>query len=229
MTDMSTTNPALFLPFTRFLSYAHGAFSECEGSEPWFQDVTTLDEPTTGIRVHLGPSTAAAAERLVTSQDLAVHGRGAPGGEIQFPAECKYCTGSLIQERDNLPCGSHRWYHRTGFAVAVTCESCGWWKLCKYRRGEMDDPFEPVMAVTAYFFEGIVYDFQNEPSARSVEVIRRQLARKQVDLTTITPRDLELVVGAVLRDFHGSVVHHVGGPGDGGLDLLVSEAPPPIA
>lgn len=71
------------------------------------------------------------------------------------------------------------------------------------------------------FHEAIVHSFDISLINRPVLKLRRELQKREVDLRSISPKELEIVVGSVLRDYLNCTVRHVGGPGDEGIDLLL--------
>src|SRR5207248_1865634 len=56
---------------------------------------------------------------------------------------------------------------------------------------------------------------------RPVLKLRQEIQRRELDLRSISPKELEIVAGSVLRDYLDCTVRHVGGPGDQGIDLLL--------
>lgn len=69
--------------------------------------------------------------------------------------------------------------------------------------------------------EGIVYRFDVDDVDTPLFHLRKELLRKTISLTDLSPREMELVVGSVLRDLFDVRVEHIGGPGDSGIDLLL--------
>lgn len=114
-------------------------------------------------------------------------------------------------------------------AIISECPSCGWWRLVKALSTTAINDFDRLESGTHFIYEGIIHRFKSERSDRYIEAIRRRLAQRKVDLCSISPKNLEKLVGAIFRDHFGYDVRHVGGPGDGGVDLLVGETRDPIA
>ena len=54
-----------------------------------------------------------------------------------------------------------------------------------------------------------------------LDALRRYIANHPKDLNKISPRKLEELVGSVFADFLQCDAVHVGGPGDGGYDLVL--------
>jgi HJR/Mrr/RecB family endonuclease len=55
-----------------------------------------------------------------------------------------------------------------------------------------------------------------------------EVQSSQDKLYSLSPRNFELFVGTVLKNVMNCDVEHVGGTGDGGFDLVVVDADPPL-
>jgi len=107
---------------------------------------------------------------------------------------------------------------------AMKCSQCGWWAYCFTKRKEYPEQF-----TRDELYEGILYSFDTKHTERPINILRQQIHKKQIDLRSISPKELEILVGAVFRDFYHAPVRHIGGPGDGGIDILVTVEDSPIA
>ncbi len=138
--------------------------------------------------------------------------------------KCQYCATAVHQSTE----ASHTTKELIEDYAVINCPACGWW-IVKGRRThvletmpEMDfSPAEYYLASKDTFFEGIVYKFDIGNTAESLRALRHAVVRGKKDLRHMAPRTLELLVGSVFRDFFDCQVRHIGGPGDGGIDLLL--------
>lgn len=99
------------------------------------------------------------------------------------------------------------------------CRTCGWWRAYEIESesGHMEYvEFEQ-------YYEGIIFGFDLKNLPQPIYELRKQLVRRERTLSSISPREFEVLVGSVLRDFFDCRVHHIGGPSDGGADLLLVE------
>jgi hypothetical protein len=128
-------------------------------------------------------------------------------------SRCKYCNSWLTHENPYMsPSGNAP--QRLDVAI---CSRCGWWLLAwaKVRWEELSID----LRVKAY--ESVVHNFDYQIAEEPLTALRGKIAREEVDLRSLKPRQLELVVGSVFRDYMEAEVKHLGSSGDGGIDLLL--------
>ena len=243
---MSPIIPPTRGAFSDYLSYHFGQvyaneplFRGVVDSEPWFVPVAERRDPASGHYLYLGPGAASTNEVVHDRRDvelLSVFEEGfweAPTRPTKSPklgddltAICKYCKGPLLKEEVELPAVPPRGlltaFNKRNCAVVLHCQHCGWWKLYKYHGGHQSGIDGGIAhANRLYIFEGVVWDFHLDANIKAIRALRERIREKQIDLRAISPTELERLVGAILADLYGCTVHHVGGPGDGGIDLLV--------
>ncbi len=134
---------------------------------------------------------------------------------------CPYCRG-LLEAHD---------FSGTSSMAATRCKQCNWWVLRKHlwRRAGRVLGSGPCglygstswSLVKNRIHEGIVHSFDVSLLERPVLKLREHIHKRELDLRSISPKELEVVVGSVLRDHLDCRVRHVGGPGDEGIDLLL--------
>jgi len=133
--------------------------------------------------------------------------------------QCSFCGLSLIREglyeSEPFVCEVEHNYATS----VVYCRNCGWWLLKRSEEGDYVDEHLEILSTT--YNEGIVFRFNIDDAEAPVYELRKQLARKEALVEDMTPRELEIIVGSVFRDFFDVEVFHIGGPGDGGIDLLL--------
>jgi hypothetical protein len=132
-------------------------------------------------------------------------GQGTPWGDAPTPYEfrnktCYWCDTAL------------RFEFYTGTKVGQ-CDNCGWWRF-QYREINGD-----VIARTVSV-QGKVREFSVTDIAAPIDDLSRYLSARSDRLSDINPTQFEHLVGQALLNAHpGSYVKHVGGRGDGGVDL----------
>lgn len=128
---------------------------------------------------------------------------------------CPYCGNALaeLSAHDNLGFTSTS----TFFAALLICHLCGFW-----RRSFADS------LTGAEYTLPLVRSFQPEVHAPALRALSAEVARSPKRLYSLTPRHFELFVATVLKDFLECEVRHVGGTGDGGIDLVALIADTPL-
>jgi len=99
------------------------------------------------------------------------------------------------------------------------CSKCGWWEsentaFVKSTNSLSYDSF--TLLRRACLREFAVLD-----DATPIEALRNHVIRHPRELNLISPRKLELLVCSVFSDYFSCEAVHVGGPGDGGYDLIL--------
>lgn len=99
------------------------------------------------------------------------------------------------------------------------CPTCGWWEsenhaLLIAGAGRSYNSFTLLR-------RACLHEFAIMDDDAPLDALRAHFIRHPDDLNRISPRKLELLVGSVLADFMSCEVIHVGGPNDGGYDLLL--------
>jgi hypothetical protein len=105
------------------------------------------------------------------------------------------------------------------------CRRCGWWvfqHFDRYYAGGITNYDQS--SLTTY--QAIVYEFDVSPFVQPVTALRREIVRRQLSFASLSPRDLEVLVTSVFRDYMNCSAKHVGRPGDGGVDGLLIEGEP---
>lgn len=127
--------------------------------------------------------------------------------------QCTLCGGTFrsVYEKEYL-----------SFAVRVhesviQCKACGNWKG-KANTSISDDEW-----LLPYLRE-----FCPQKTIPALNVLLNEIKATPGDLFLQKPRQFELLVGSVLRNFFKCDVYHVGQSRDGGIDLIVIEADEPI-
>jgi len=131
---------------------------------------------------------------------------------------CRYCAGQMNCFKAGSGGGCK---FRSNFLGV--CPNCKWWSYVRTRNGW------DVEGTYSEFLEGIIHKFDSEHTSIPVSVLIEEIRRKRLDLTTVKPKDLEIIVGAVVRDTMGLDSFYVGGPRDGGVDVFVTTGQAPIA
>jgi hypothetical protein len=100
------------------------------------------------------------------------------------------------------------------------CSACGWWESehLVYSRHSPDDE---KYIVHRLLRRSLLREFAILDESAPIDAIRQHLLRHCGDLNRLSPRQLEKLVGSVFSDFFDCEALHVGGPGDGGVDLVL--------
>ncbi len=132
---------------------------------------------------------------------------------------CPYCANELESNYRNHR-GSIEWKRLD----RVFCRNCGWWVFV-FSKNKVY-PFE---SFRNEFHEGVLHNFDYENSDEPITALRKRIVQQKTDLRSISPKQMEILVGSVLRDYYDVSVQYVGGPGDNGIDLLLTEGEKKIA
>ena len=105
------------------------------------------------------------------------------------------------------------------------CPDCGWWQSEDMTLKKAADHYD------AFLFcrRAVLREFAISDVEVPLTSVRRHLDSDRYDLRLISPTVLERLVGDVLADHFNCEVRHVGGPGDGGIDLLAVNTDEPWA
>ena len=155
-------------------------------------------------------------------------------GKPEVESKCHHCQFVLGRFREfdekrsegGQVLGRLRLYHT---AVAWKCPRCGWWLLSLHQSLRYSDGMNSAdIKGTDKFYEGAIYVFDITNVNTPITALRHEIANRNIDLCNISPRDLEILTGSVLRDYLQCKVQHIGGPNDQGIDLLLAEGDTPI-
>lgn len=130
-----------------------------------------------------------------------------------FGSVCYICRTPTTMVRDEA--GDSRIPH----VQVRACPNCGWWEsenhaVLKTGPGGSYDSFTLLR-------RACLREFAIVDEAAPLDALRTHFLRHPGDLNRISPRKLEVLVGSVFSDFLSCEAVHVGGPGDGGYDLLL--------
>lgn len=112
-----------------------------------------------------------------------------------------------------------------GESALWVCEVCGWWEHSELVL-DFDDG-DNYQRVTARR-RGLLREFNVASATAPIDGLRNHLRNHPDDLRSLHPRQLENLVAHLFRDYMNCEVIHVGGPGDGGVDVLVLDADDPL-
>jgi hypothetical protein len=105
----------------------------------------------------------------------------------------------------------------------LQCPHCSWLSLiddcAEHGYGEMTARLESAHSCAKHF--------QSDGNMELAD-LRQWIYNNDIDLTTISPKNLELLVGSVFADKFKCTAHHIGGTGDGGIDLVLLASDTPI-
>lgn len=130
---------------------------------------------------------------------------------LRESARCPFCAGRL----------SFAWSHdhpAPHDLCFVVCAGCAWWRGEGYIASTAESEWRLCRERVA-----ILRRFSLDSPDIPLELVRRHLARCPQDSRWLNPRRLEDLVGQVFSDFLDCETVHIGGRGDGGVDLILVE------
>lgn len=219
---MKKRHPQIVLPYSKSLEHDKHSFER-----PCAFPETSIRHTVDGIVVDYIANKELFKNiyRVAPKEEQYAHWKNvASWSPLRDDTPCPYCN-SYLSKSDEID-----WSNSGGGSLeryegqALSCEICGWWVFQIHHRfsaGGYDS-----LNFTTY--EGIVYQFDISGTELPITAIRREILKKGFAKTPLSPKELELLVGSVMRDYFHCRVKHVGGPGDGGIDLLLLEAENPV-
>jgi restriction system protein len=133
-------------------------------------------------------------------------------------SKCPYCKVTLDIQTIERPGGLMR-----SFDVR-TCSQCGWWDTEQYLEEDqwpVEGQDKICCSVKSSHKRAILKQFSITAIDVPVASLRNHLATHFDRVTDISPRKMEELVSDIFADHLDCEVKHVGGPGDGGIDLLL--------
>lgn len=126
---------------------------------------------------------------------------------------CYVCRTPTELVRNEVGPGS-----QTPHIKVRACPSCGWWE-------SENTAFLEVNGLSYDSFtllrRACLREFAIVDQSAPIDAIRGYLARNPNELNKLSPKKLELLVASVFSDFFQCEAIHVGGPADGGYDLVL--------
>lgn len=137
-------------------------------------------------------------------------------GEWHHLSKCPYCQAEVDY--------SIQPSHLPGDVLTALqlrrCAGCGWWDLEEEGRVKQDEGSQHYEAPTVHR-RSVLRHFDIAGSDVPIHSLRDYLARHPHALSTISPYALERLVGDVFGETMDCEAIHVGGPNDGGIDLIL--------
>lgn len=140
--------------------------------------------------------------------------------------DCPYCGHRMESNLTNydLQTGmSYVWGKKSGHQ----CKYCGWWFI--QVKGIVDDEETNIIRDHLTTYEGIICTFDSGQYAHSLRQLSVELSEYRRDISFISPKEMERLIGKILSQHYNCNVHHVGRSGDKGIDLLIIESDKTIA
>jgi len=136
-------------------------------------------------------------------------------GRWDYHSCCPYC-GAELEISPGNPTAQHSQQYYLG-----TCLSCGWWESETDYILEENDKEPQWYRSSSLHRRSVLREFSVGGSKVPLEALRSHVARHPDELRAIAPRQLERLVGKVFGDVMNCEAIHLGGPNDGGIDLLL--------
>ncbi|MGD0884325.1 MAG: restriction endonuclease [Thermodesulfovibrionales bacterium] len=126
---------------------------------------------------------------------------------------CYVCKSPTHMVRDE------RGKHTIPHVKVRACPKCGWWEsenTAHLRTGLGRSYDSYTLLRRACLREFAIFDDE-----APLDALRSHFRKHPKDLNRISPKKLEHLVGSIFEDYFSCEVIRVGGPGDGGFDLLL--------
>jgi hypothetical protein len=137
-------------------------------------------------------------------------------GEWYHLSHCPHCRAAVDHSThpSHLPGDLLR-------AVEVRrCLACGWWDFEEEAKVRQDHD-TPHYEAPSVHRRSVLRHFDIAGNDIPMQSLREYLARHPNALSTISPYALEKLVGDVFRETMDCEAIHIGGPNDGGIDLIL--------
>lgn len=144
-----------------------------------------------------------------------------PGYGDWYLGQCAFCGGNLehvAAEHQDTDTGWRK-------IDVGACPVCGWWQsedLLLIEDGSHYDAYSLCR-------RAVLREFSVAASSVPVDAVRQHLVERGEAVTDLNPRLFERLLQAILSEHLACEVVHVGGPGDGGIDLYAVAADFPWA
>jgi len=141
-------------------------------------------------------------------------------GSWQYYHKCRFCNTDLIEVYRSKHKDIDAIYHSQGNVWIKECPVCGWWQAVDEYQYTQENEGRHYEAYE-YVRRGILKRYKVQDVDIPISTLRHYLNSKPDLLRHINPRSLERLVADVFKDFYNCEVFHLGGPSDGGIDLLL--------
>lgn len=133
---------------------------------------------------------------------------------------CIYCEHSLVVRdlSNRLPRRGLTSFVPKADLVGLLCRGCGWW--CIVHTPRTRDLFRT--ATEMAYLTATLSVFDNDEYLEPVEALRSYLSSHPEHIAHLSSTQFERLMASSLRDaFPAATIEHVGGTGDGGVDILL--------
>lgn len=135
--------------------------------------------------------------------------------------KCPYCGKTIREERLHE---EFRLLSGSDDHVLYQCLACNWWglrwsKFSIINRTPNDDN---------YALWGKIREFDVSDMSAPIDALRHYLTSKPELLYRVNPHSFEKLIASCFSDYFDCEARHVGGPGDGGIDVVLLDKDNPI-
>ncbi|MDP3281421.1 MAG: restriction endonuclease [Nitrosomonas sp.] len=136
-------------------------------------------------------------------------------GLVDWKTNCPYCGTPL-----SLAHEANRRHNSVFGQVAISvCSNCGWWESMDEATLEFGDG--DWYKSRTFRRRALLKEFSVGGSETPIHLLHQHLAKDRNAMYFISPSKLEHLVGRVFSEFMSCESIHLGGPGDGGIDLIL--------
>lgn len=137
-------------------------------------------------------------------------------------AKCPYCGNSVILE---ILSKEFKLISKSDDHILFHCLMCNWWGLhwWKITRDFYRDVISDNFALW-----GKIKEFDVSDMSAPIDALRHYLASKPDLLYSVNPYNFEKLIASCFSDYFDCEARHVGGLGDGGVDIVLLDKDDPI-
>ncbi|MFZ1415873.1 MAG: restriction endonuclease [Defluviicoccus sp.] len=134
--------------------------------------------------------------------------------DVYQTKRCPYC-GKLVRQKKLS--NDFRALNKSDNNTLYQCLTCTWWGLHWYKSTIEDGtPFED-----NYALWGKIKEFDVSDMSMPIDALRHYLTLKPDLLYNVNPHAFEKLIASCFSDYFDCEARHVGGPGDGGIDVIL--------
>lgn len=128
---------------------------------------------------------------------------------------CPYCTIPLVAVHK----ADRKHNSIFGSVLVSACPECGWWESLDEATLELGEG--SWYKSQTYRRRSLLREFSVGGSETPIHLLHKHLAKHREAMYFISPSNLEHLVGRVFAEFMSCEAIHLGGPNDGGIDLVL--------
>ncbi len=141
-------------------------------------------------------------------------------GQWAYHTHCKFCGAVLIQVYKFKRNDFNHFNPEFGNVEIKECGICGWWESIDEYYLDIDKKDNSYESYE-YVRRGLLKRYSIDDLTIPIDTLRDYIDKKPDAIRDISPYALEKLVADVFKNHFNCEVVHLGGPNDGGIDLLL--------